>query len=461
MNRIVLITSIVIITIIAGFIITIEIHKTVNIVFENEVSEVDFWGFKTRDALAASDITFHEGDIIIPNLDENISENETVVILPAFWVRISADGKSHNLWTAERSLEKILGLASISLNPGDQIWSNGLPIEPSSSLSYAPTYSLQVRRQTSVSLDINGETQTIRSIAYTLGEALSEANIQIHAVDQLYPPADTPLKGQDIHAVIESSREVTIKTREKVIQTLVLAATVGEALTKAGVPLQGLDYSIPGEIEPVPDDGHIRVVQVREDIQLEQDPIPFSTQFQPVAQIDLDNQQIVQVGEYGILARQIRVVYEDDQEISQNIEEEWIAKDPKPRIIGYGTKVTIRNANTPDGPIQYWRAVEAYATSYSPCRIGLQNQCSNYTASGAELKKGVIGVIRSWYNKMRGLTVYIPGYGYGTIEDIGGGFPDRHWIDLGYSDEDWVNWSGSVTVYFVPPVPANIMYILE
>ena len=49
----------------------------------------------------------------------------------------------------------------------------------------------------------------------------------------------------------------------------------------------------------------------------------------------------------------------------------------------------------------------------------------------------------------------------GTIEDVGGGLPDRHWIDLGYSDDDWVGWGGWMTIYFLTPVPANIMWILE
>ena len=88
-------------------------------------------------------------------------------------------------------------------------------------------------------------------------------------------------------------------------------------------------------------------------------------------------------------------------------------------------------------------------------------KCSSTTASGAELRKGVIGVIRSWYNYMRGSRVYIPGYGFGTIEDIGAGFPDRYWVDLGYSDEDWVSWSRYVKVYFLAPIPTNILYILN
>ena len=123
--------------------------------------------------------------------------------------------------------------------------------------------------------------------------------------------------------------------------------------------------------------------------------------------------------------------------------------------------LNIQTLNSPDGSIQFYRAVDAYATSYSPCRIGVPDKCSTRTASGANLKKGVIGVIRSWYNSMKGAPVYIPGYGFATIEDIGAGFSDRHWIDLGYSDNDWVSWSSYVTVYFLIPAPTNILYILE
>jgi len=143
------------------------------------------------------------------------------------------------------------------------------------------------------------------------------------------------------------------------------------------------------------------------------------------------------------------------------VEDEWTAREPKPRIVGYGTNVIIRTASTADGPVSYWRAVEAYATSYSPCRIGIPNTCSYTTASGKTVQKGMIGVIRSWYYYMQGQPVYIPGYGFATVEDIGGGVAGRHWVDLAYSDEEWVGWASSVTVYFLAPAPANIMWFLE
>lgn len=73
------------------------------------------------------------------------------------------------------------------------------------------------------------------------------------------------------------------------------------------------------------------------------------------------------------------------------------------------------------------------------------------------VKKGVVAVIPSLFNQLAGSKVYIPGYGIGTIGDVGGGFPDgRLWIDLGFSDDDYQSWSGYHTVYFLAPAPANI-----
>jgi 3D (Asp-Asp-Asp) domain-containing protein len=76
------------------------------------------------------------------------------------------------------------------------------------------------------------------------------------------------------------------------------------------------------------------------------------------------------------------------------------------------------------------------------------------------VKKGVIGVTRDWYRLFAMDQIYVPGYGIGTVADVGGGIPGSYWIDLGYSDADWVPWYGSVTIYFLTPVPANVPAVL-
>jgi L-rhamnose isomerase len=108
--------------------------------------------------------------------------------------------------------------------------------------------------------------------------------------------------------------------------------------------------------------------------------------------------------------------------------------------------------------------MKMYATSYSPCRSGVPGQCFNGTKSGLVLQKGVIAVDPSTYDFLVGQKVYIPGYGNAVVGDIGGGsiiekelgIPRELWIDLGYTDNNYQEAPGWVTVYFLFPAPATI-----
>ena len=126
----------------------------------------------------------------------------------------------------------------------------------------------------------------------------------------------------------------------------------------------------------------------------------------------------------------------------------------------YGTKVNIRTIDTPEGTLEYYRAVKVYATSYSPCRSGTTS-CISGTASGRKVEKGVIAVTSSWYNQFGGQSVYIPDYGTAVIGDVGGGMPGRYWIDLAYDDDNFEGWSRETTLYFLTPVPQNITWVLQ
>ena len=133
------------------------------------------------------------------------------------------------------------------------------------------------------------------------------------------------------------------------------------------------------------------------------------------------------------------------------VESEWVARQPQPRIVGYGTQIVMRTATVDGITIEYWRAITMWATSYYPAVT------SNTTASGLPLQKGVAAVdIRyiPFYTRM-----YVPGYGEVIAADTGGGVIGR-WIDLGYSNEDYVSWHSYVTVYFLWPPPENIVWII-
>jgi uncharacterized protein YabE (DUF348 family) len=368
--------------------------------------------------------------------------------------------------TDKRIPSAILAEAGISFAPTDRILLNGLPIQPEFPITNYPG-TLQLRRAVPVNLSTSQGQQQIQTSALTVGEALQETGIQLHAGDSIDPPLNFPI----LQSPIPSPRSqitiyqlpltnLTITSSGRTYKITASARSVGEALAQAGIPLLGGDYSIPAENEALPPDGQIKVVRVSENVLLAQKPIPFTSELIASADVPIDQTQILQPGETGLTMQRIRVDYEDGVEVSRLTEAETVVRPPKNRVLGYGTKIEIKTAVVDGVTIEYWRAVQMYVTSYSPCRSG-GDGCYNGTSSGARVQKGVAGMRYDWYLSMGGQQLYIPGYGLATVADVCGGCVGKPWIDVAYSDNDYVPWSSWVTVYFLTPIPSNIMFTLE
>ena len=361
--------------------------------------------------------------------------------------------------TPERNPAALMAQAGINLSENDQLLLNGKPVELSEELPYQGDYHLVVRKAATLDVNDAGETFQISSSAETLEQAFAENDISIQEGDRVEPDLNT-LLNKDLMVVIQRAKPVEIQLKDETLQIRTAAGKVAEALVEAGVALQGMDYSLPSAHLPIPDYGIIRVVRVREEFIMTQTNIPFSVDYVQSDEVELDQRDVVQAGEFGVEVTRTRIVYEDGQEVNRVEEVTWVAKEPKDQLTGLGTKVVVRSMDTPNGPIEYWRAVNVYATSYSPCRLGIENYCNSTTASGLPAQHGIIAVTRAWYNLMVGQRLYVPGYGVGVVADIGGGVPGKYWIDLAYSDSDYVAWYHNVTAYFLTPVPENIPWIL-
>jgi uncharacterized protein YabE (DUF348 family) len=362
-----------------------------------------------------------------------------------------------SLTTSELTPLAILGQANITLAPEDRILSNGLAVKLDAPLGN-DSYTLQIRRAVPVTLLYNNQEQTINTSAFTVGEALTEAGLQLYTSDYFDPPLATPIQ-TPITVNYQPAKIYSVSMGNGTFSIHSSSDTVGQALATGGIPLVGLDYSIPGEADPVPADGQIKIVRVSESVSLLQKSIPYKTEFQLTAELELDQQDMLQMGAPGLAVSRIRSRYENGQEVSRETEAEAIVRPPQDGIIGAGTKIVVRTLETPDGPIQYYRSLQVYATSYSPCRAG-PGRCGHGTAGGMKVTRGVIAVRGSWWRYMNGDPVYIPGYGRAVISDIGGGIPGRYWIDLGFTDEDYESWHNWTTLYWLAPPPATIMWVL-
>ncbi|GIV63029.1 MAG: hypothetical protein KatS3mg045_0368 [Bellilinea sp.] len=259
------------------------LQRPVTLVVDGKPYTLISRAFSVRAVLAESGVPIHEADRLTPPLDAALGWGAAVRLDRARPVQIldTASGKLITLTTAERIPANLLAQAGLRLFPADRLEWNGAPLDPAERLPDASSYLLVYRPATPVEVILSGQRLQLISAQPTLLGALNEAGIYLRAADQLSLPADTPLTGQPLQVTIEPARTVQIIADGKTHVYPVNAETVGEALAQADIPLQNQDYSIPAEDQPIPADRTIRVVRVREEILLEQKPIPFKSIYQP------------------------------------------------------------------------------------------------------------------------------------------------------------------------------------
>lgn len=359
----------------------------------------------------------------------------------------------------------LLTQSGITPQQNDRVLINGVPFPIDQPLPSTDSIQLQLRRAVDLTLITPAGTQTIQTSALTVGQALNEAGYVISAADLIDPPTETAIINS-MNVTFTPARDLVVQDGGRVINIRSAAGTVGEALAEAGIPLVGLDTSFPLESEALPLDGQIRVVRVQEVISVALEPIPFETQKKYSIDVPLGQEELIQSGVNGVTMTRTRIRYEDGQEVSRQLEDAIVAREPQPRIVKSGEQIVMSPLPGISG--EYWTAVEMYATVYSPCESGT-GECSYGTASGARAGYGIVAVDYSIYSYLAGMRVYIPGYGTATIGDTGGGpivetvfgVPRTKWIDLGFDDGAIQDMTGWVTVYFLAPAPAEIPYFLK
>jgi resuscitation-promoting factor RpfB len=438
--------------------ISLPKHITLLLDDHSQVLRTRAWSVGT--ALAEAGISLEAGDQLQPPLDSWLLWDTAIRLQRAHQVLILADGELQQASAVGLSPAELLAQVEIPLSEPDQLLLDGEPVQPGQPLparQRLPTSRpslLQVRRGIPLIVIDGTLTYSFSSTAATLGAALWEAGIRLGAADRLEPPADTPLHPSlagKLEATITRARGYTIRSGEHITRVRSAAGTVGELLAESGLAPQGLGYSLPAESEPLDGLREIRIVRVQEEVLLESTALPFETRREVIPDLELDKRQVQHPGQPGLLVSRVRLRYEDGVEVARQVEGEWVARQPEDRLIGHGARPVMHTLDTPEGPIQYWRALQMYATSYHPATT------SNTTASGLPLQKGVAAIDRNYI--LFNTRMYIPGYGIAVAADTGGGVRGKM-IDLGYSDHDYVPWSRWVTVYFLWPPPESIPWIL-
>jgi uncharacterized protein YabE (DUF348 family) len=393
-------------------------------------------------------------DAISPALDTPLSDGLVITIARARSVLLVVDGETLTVHTPFDTPADILIQAQIKLRPIDHVWVDGT-LAGIGELMIWPVPANEIIVQHAFQITVrDGVTETLfETTADTIGDALYEAGIIVYFSDSVTPEQGQALT-EDTIITIDRARPVVIQVDGVRLETRVSGTTVADALTEAGIALLGLDYTIPAETEAIEGGMSISVLRVTESIESYEEPIAYETVYQANEQLELDQRQIIQAGETGLQGYHERVRFENGIEVGREPAGSEMIRAPKNEIIAYGTNIVIRSINTSEGTKDYWRVLRMYATSYHPEALG----GDNITAIGETLRRGIVASDPNLIAYRS--TIYVESYGPGMMADTGGARSSPYWIDLGYSDEDYVSWHRYVDVYLLTPVPANIDYLL-
>jgi uncharacterized protein YabE (DUF348 family) len=405
-------------------------------------------------------------DIVLSPLDAALTEGGQIVIRKALPVTLRADGLELQLRTHSHTVADFVREAGITLDRHDRVTVEGEVVEPDSPLPASallgasdidpstlwrqPPLQMQILRAVPITIHDGAVPIPILSTAHTVGQALFDEGILLYLGDGVTPTLGTQTSA-GIQVYIQRSKPLVILADDRRVKTRTQGDTVAQALTQESIELVGRDYTIPEQQTEVYDNMTVKVIRVQEQVVLEEEPIPFETVWQTDAELELDSQRLDQAGTAGAKRRLVRIVYENAVETERVTEEEWVETPPTTEIISYGTRIVIRERQTPDGPISYWRHFRAYATAYTASTAGTPRDAPWYgrTYMGLQAKKGIIAVDPEVISY--GTWMYVPGYGKGLAADRG--VYGKH-IDLCYDDDKWPPpWHWFVDVYLLTPVP--------
>lgn len=297
-----------------------------------------------------------------------------------------------------------------------------------------------------VVINDNGKLISLMTMRNTFKEVFEQNGIVVQPYDYISVPLDSRLDTANPNEIlIKRAVPVYITADGKQTMVMTYKDTVGEMLEDSPVKPEGKDKLVGADMSSKISEGmELRIVRVSESFVRETESIPFEVQKKANTKLDKGLERVAQPGEEGILEKLYRVVREDGIEVTRQLLDEVVLKDPVTMIMEYGTVMKHKTAR--GDFIRYNKVLEVKATAYTASLKDTGKAPGHplfgITATGIKAKKGVIAVdpkviplYTRVYVEILGST---PDYGYAIAADVGGAIKGNK-IDLYYDDQEYVD----------------------
>ena len=303
-----------------------------------------------------------------------------------------------------------------------------------------------------ITLIRNGQAEPVRTRAETVADLLTEQNIGRSPEDVLDVDPASPLTDGETIAY-RAAVPVTIVV-DGVTQTIrTAAATVAEALEHEGVAFDRRDRIVPAAEALITSDETIQLEHVNSWIERVRKPLTPPVEHRLSFDLAVGRVQVMQKGVPGQREISYRVTRQANRSQAnlRTMIATRIVRAAKPRVVAAGVgeyaAIAALAKRGFEGTVRLAKAaISMVATAYTANCSG----CTGLTALGKHAGHGIVAVDPRVIPL--GSHLYIPGYGHAVAGDTGGSIHGNR-VDLGFnSDSDAMQFGRrAVTVYVLHP----------
>lgn len=309
--------------------------KTVTIVIDGVRSDVRTHQPSVAALLDELGLSLEAQDLLSLPGDTPVVSGLRVEINRAASILIEADGEAQRVRTQHKQPGEILAEAGLTLNEPDALYVDGkLWLPTAAPLPTAPRM-LRIERAIPLTIHDEGQTQTVFTVARTVGEVLYQAGIPLYLADRITPPLESPIQ-RDTPIQIMRALTINIEVDGATVAVRSRAENIGAALAETGFGLVGLDYSLPPDTAPLTAGMLVRVVRVTEEDEISYSEIDYPQVFQSDTSLPPQVRAVRQPGIRGLMERRVRIRRENGVEVSRSLPQEAVIREPREEIIAVG-----------------------------------------------------------------------------------------------------------------------------
>ena len=254
-------------------------------------------------------------------------------------VTVTIDGKTETIRSFGGKVADVLAARDIEVTAADVV-------SPLPAASLQDGQDIEVKYMRPVTVTVDGSTTKTRVYDPTVGDALDSLGVQPHvdAWSDAEPTDPLPREGADI--VVSNPKDITVVADGKKRQVTTAAPTVKGVLEAANVTLDDDD-----ELDARPDDfvkpgQDLKVVRIDTQTRTEQVEVAFTKQTKPDASMPKGEVKVVTPGVAGTTSEKVFVTLADGKVRDRDVLESAVVRAPVAQVERVGTKVAETTGNS-------------------------------------------------------------------------------------------------------------------